>query len=244
MKTGKKCSVKESGSESSLADSEAYSKYFVLTAALFVTCLITANVMAVKLISLAGHILPAAVIIFPVSYIVGDVLTEVYGYRQARKIIWLGFFCNLTAVAAFWLGGLLPAAEFWDGQDAYERILGAAPRLLTASFAAYLAGEFSNAFVLAKMKIATSGRWLWARTIGSTIVGQGLDSLVFITLAFAGTIPVSGLVQAIVTQWLVKSAYEALATPLTYKVVSFLKQKEGLDVYDDKTRFNPFLMAE
>ncbi|MGE0083576.1 MAG: queuosine precursor transporter [Desulfococcaceae bacterium] len=244
MKNRKKYSVKKSISKSSSEAPEAYSKYFVLTAALFVTCLITANVMAVKLISLAGYILPAAVLIFPVSYIVGDVLTEVYGYRQTRQVIWLGFFCNLTAVAAFWLGGLLPPAGFWDGQEAYNRILGAAPRMLFASFAAYLSGEFSNAFVLAKMKIATRGRWLWARTIASTIVGQGLDSLVFITLAFAGTIPPAGLVQAIVTQWLVKSAYEALATPLTYKVVNFLKSKEEMDAYDHETRFNPFLMAD
>lgn len=248
MKNTKNGSIKTGAAASSLEnsgeDSGTYSKYFVLTAALFVTCLLTANVMAVKLITVAGYILPAAVLIFPVSYIVGDVLTEVYGYRQARQVIWLGFFCNLTAVAAFWLGGLLPAAGFWDGQEAYERILGATPRLLMASFSAYLVGEFSNAFVLAKMKIATKGRCLWARTIASTIVGQGLDSLVFITLAFAGTIPLSGLMQAIATQWLVKSAYEALATPLTYKVVNFLKHKEGADVYDHETRFNPFLMAE
>ncbi len=245
MKTGKKYSLIKTASETHSADDPAaYSKYFLLTAVLFVTCLITANVMAVKLICLSGYILPAAVIIFPVSYIVGDVLTEVYGYRQARQVIWLGFFCNLIAVAAFWIGGLLPSAEFWDGQTAYNRILGSAPRMLIASFSAYLIGEFSNAFVLAKMKIATKGQWLWARTIGSTLVGQGLDSLVFILLAFGGTIPAGGLVQAIVTQWLVKSAYEALATPLTYKIVNFLKQKEGVDVYDHKTRFNPFLMAD
>ena len=218
----------------------AYSTWFVVTAAVFVTCLITANIIAVKLISFAGFILPAAVIIFPVSYIVGDVLTEVYGYRDARRVIWLGFLCNLIAVAAIWLGGLLPAAGFWDAQPAYERILGFTPRLLAASFAAYLVGEFTNAYILAKMKIATRGRWLWTRTIGSTLVGQGLDSAVFITLAFAGTIPLAGMAAAVVTQWLVKSAYEALMTPFTYAVVNFLKRREGLDVYDVDTRFNPF----
>ncbi|MFW5855089.1 MAG: queuosine precursor transporter, partial [Thermodesulfobacteriota bacterium] len=145
---------------------------------------------------------------------------------------------------AIWAGGMLPAAGFWDGQPAYERILGFTPRLLAASFVAYLIGEFSNAYVLAKMKIVTQGRWLWTRTIGSTLIGQGLDSAVFITLAFGGVIPLEGLITAMVTQWLFKSAYEAAATPLTYWVVNFLKRQEQIDVYDEDTRFNPFLMAE
>jgi uncharacterized integral membrane protein (TIGR00697 family) len=221
-----------------------YSTWFVLITALFITCLITANIIAVKLIGLGRLVLPAAVIIFPISYIVGDVLTEVYGYQRARLVIWLGFLCNLIAVVAIWIGGLLPAASFWDGQAAYTRILGYTPRLLAASFLAYLVGEFANSFVLAKMKIATNGRWLWTRTIGSTLVGEGLDSLVFITLAFVGTIPLAGLASAIVTQWLAKSAYEAAVTPLTYAVVNFLKRQEGVDVYDYETRFNPLSIGE
>ncbi len=221
-----------------------HSRWFVLITAIFITCLVTSNIMAVKLVSLAGFILPAAIIIFPISYIIGDVLTEVYGYHQARQVIWLGFLCNLIAVIAIWLGGLLPPAPFWAGQAAYDTILGYVPRLLAASFVAYLVGEFANAYVLAKMKIVTQGRWLWARTIGSTLVGQGLDSIIFITLAFWGTIPLAGLVSAIVTQWLVKSWYEAIATPLTYGVVSFLKRREGFDVYDYDTQFNPLLMTK
>ena len=219
-----------------------YSHWFIIVVALFVTCLITANIIAVKLISVFGLVLPAAIIIFPISYILGDVLTEVYGYRQARRVIWLGFSCNLILVVAVWLGQLLPGASFWDGQAAYERILGYTPRILAASFVAYLVGEFSNSFVLAKMKIATNGRWLWTRTIGSTLVGQGLDSLVFITLAFGGTIPLSALASAITTQWLAKSIYEAAVTPVTYKVVNFLKRQEGLDVYDYDTQFSPFAL--
>jgi len=219
-----------------------YSHWFIIVVALFVTCLITANIIAVKLISVFGLVLPAAIIIFPISYILGDVLTEVYGYRQARRVIWLGFSCNLILVVAVWLGQLLPGASFWDGQAAYERILGYTPRILGASFVAYLVGEFSNSFVLAKMKIATNGRWLWTRTIGSTLVGQGLDSLVFITLAFGGTIPLSALASAITTQWLAKSIYEAAVTPVTYKVVNFLKRQEGLDVYDYDTQFSPFAL--
>jgi uncharacterized integral membrane protein (TIGR00697 family) len=216
------------------------SSWFVMIVALFITCLITANIIAVKLISLYGFILPAAILIFPLSYIIGDVLTEVYGYRQARRVIWLGFFCNFITVVAIWIGQMLPSAAFWDGQASYERILGYAPRLLFASFLAYLVGEFSNAFVLAKMKIATKGRWLWLRTIGSTLIGQGLDSAIFITLAFVGTIPLNALFSAVVIQWLAKSLYEAVVTPLTYVVVAFLKRKEGLDVYDRDTKFNPF----
>lgn len=221
-----------------------YSIWFLLVVAGFITFLITANIIAVKLIDVFGLVLPAAIIIFPVSYIFGDVLTEVYGYSQARRVIWLGFLCNFLLVAGIWVAQVLPGASFWDGQAAYERILGYTPRILAASFLAYLLGEFANSFVLAKMKIATNGRWLWARTIGSTLVGQGLDSVVFITLAFSGTIPASGLATAITTQWLVKSAYEAAATPLTYGLVNFLKRKEGLDTFDRGTRFNPLLIAE
>ena len=221
-----------------------YSHWFLLVTSIFITCLITSNIIAVKLVNIFDLILPAAILIFPISYIFGDVLTEVYGYRQTRQVIWLGFFCNLIAVVAIWLGQILPGASFWDGQAAYERILGYTPRLLGASFLAYLVGEFANSFVLAKMKIATNGRWLWARTIGSTLVGQGLDSLVFMTLAFIGTIPLTVLAGAIVAQWLSKSVYEAIITPLTYVLVNFLKKREGLDVFDTDTRFNPLLFGE
>ncbi len=220
------------------------SSWFVALAALFVACLIASNIIAVKLVVIFGFVLPAAIIIFPLSYILGDVLTEVYGYAQARRVIWLGFLCNLVAVAAIWGAGALPAAEFWDGQDAYQRILGQTPRIFLASFLAYLVGEFANAFVLAKMKIATRGRWLWSRTIGSTLVGQALDSAVFMTAAFVGIIPGEALAAAILTQWLAKSAYEAAATPLTYGVVGFLKRKDAADAYDTDTRFNPLAISE
>ncbi|MEW5869055.1 MAG: queuosine precursor transporter [Chloroflexota bacterium] len=223
---------------------QKYSPWFVVVAAVFVTCLITANITAVKLVSLFNLVIPAAVIIFPLSYIFGDILTEVYGYRQARKVIWLGFICNLIAVVAIWIGQLLPPASFWDGQASYERILGYTPRLLVASFVAYLIGEFANSFVLAKMKIYTQGRWLWMRTIGSTVIGQGLDSLVFITIAFIGTIPTSGLVTAIITQWGVKALYETLVTPITYMVVAFLKRREQVDVFDTGINFNPLYFAD
>lgn len=230
--------------EENIHDKNTFSYYFLILVAVFITCLITANIIAVKLVSLFGFALPAAIIIFPISYIVGDVLTEVYGYRKARKVIWLGFACNFIAVVAIWLGNIMPPISFWEGQDAYSRILGYTPRLLFASFLAYLIGELANSFVLAKLKIATKGRWLWLRTIGSTIIGQGLDSAVFISMAFAGTIPLSALISSIVTQWLVKSSYEAIVTPLTYIVVGFLKKKEDMDTFDYETRFNPLLFTD
>jgi len=223
---------------------QGYSAWFVVVVAVFITCLITANIIATKLVTIFGLVMPAAIIIFPMSYVFGDVLTEVYGYRKARRAIWLGFFCNFIAVAAIWLAQAMPPATFWDGQAAYERILGYTPRLLAASFIAYLVGEFANSLILAKMKIATKGRFLWMRTIGSTVVGEGLDSLVFMTLAFLGQMPLSALGSAILSQWAMKSVYEAAVTPLTYKVVYFLKAKEGIDVYDYDTRFNPLLITE
>ena len=214
----------------------------VIIAAIFVTCLITANIIAVKVISLGPFILPAAIVIFPLSYIFGDILTEVYGYRWARKVIWLGFFCNLIFVIFVWIGQVLPPAPFWEWQEAYESILGYTPRLLLASFSGYLAGEFTNSFVLAKMKILTRGRWLWSRTIGSTIVGQGLDTSIFITLAFIGT--PSFVLIMILYHWLAKTVIEAVATPFTYAAVNFLKRKEAVDTYDYETKFNPFLIRD
>jgi queuosine precursor transporter len=204
----------------------------------------------VKLVNLFGLFVPAAVILFPIAYIFGDVLTEVYGYARARQVIWTGFFCNLIAVIAIWIGGLLPAAPFWSAgsfntpqtaQQAYQAILGFAPRLLLASFLAYLIGEFLNSFVLAKLKLRTAGRFLWIRTIGSTIVGEGADSAVFISVAFFGIIPTGGLVQAILSQWFLKTAYETIATPLTYIVVNALKKAESEDYFDRDTDFNPFV---
>ncbi len=220
------------------------SKWFVVIAAVFITSLLTANIIAVKLVDVLGFILPAGVVIFPISYIFGDILTEVYGYRLARSVIWLGFFCNLLAVIAIGIAQALPSAAFWGGQEAYEAILGYTPRLLLASFIAYLIGEFANSYVLARMKIATQGRHLWMRTIGSTIVGQGLDSLIFIIIAFVGAIPMAGLINAVLTQWVFKSAYEALVTPLTYAITNYLKRVEDIDTYDYDTNFNPLALSE
>lgn len=228
-------------------------RWFTMITAIFVTTLVISNIIAVKLIHINiaerfDLFLPAAVILFPIAYIFGDILTEVYGYARARQVIWIGFFCNLLAVIAIWIAGLLPAATFWNAgvydnpelaQQAYQAILGFAPRLLAASFAAYLVGEFLNSYVMAKLKVKTEGRLLWVRTIGSTIIGQGADSAIFITIAFAGIFTGGQLSQAILSQWLFKVTYETIATPLTYWAVNALKQVEHEDYYDKDTNFNP-----
>ena len=221
-----------------------HSTGFVVVVAIFITCLLIANIVSVKLVSIMGLTLPAGVIVFPISYICGDVLTEVYGFRRARQVIWLGFACNVLAVVAIALAQALPGAAIWEAQPAFERILGFSGRLLLASFCAYLVGELANSAVLARMKTLTGGRLLWTRTIGSTIVGEGLDSLIFVTIAFFGILPAAALLVTVLTQWLFKVAYEAAATPLTYLVVNFLKRQEGQEVFDHDTSFNPLALGD
>lgn len=226
-------------------------RYFNLITAVFVTTLIISNIIAVKIAQIGPLFLPAAVILFPVAYIFGDILTEVYGYGRARQVIWTGFFCNLLAVVAIWLAGLLPAAPFWtasvystpeQAQQAYQAILGFTPRLLLASFMAYLVGEFLNSFVMARLKVRTAGRYLWLRTISSTILGEGADSLVFITIAFWGIFPLADLGTAIVSQWLFKVVFEVIATPFTYWIVNTLKRVEQEDYFDRDTDFSPVVL--
>lgn len=221
-------------------------RWFHVVTALFVTSLVISNIIAVKLVYIAGLVLPAAVILFPIAYIFGDILTEVYGFARARQVIWTGFFCNLLAVIAIWIGGRLPPPAYWvignfdtpeAAQQAYQAILGFTPRLLLASFIAYLVGEFLNSIVLAKLKVRTAGRFLWLRTITSTVVGQGADSLVFITIAFWGVFPTYALGQAILSQWFFKVVYETMATPITYLIVNHLKRVENVDYYDRETEF-------
>ena len=224
---------------------------FIIVVTVFVTVLITSNIISVKPIELItlpfefigskSVIIPAAIIIFPVSYIVGDILTEVYGFRIARGVIWMGFAANLLVVIALWLGGLIPAAGFWEDQEAYDTILGQIPWILVASFIAYLIGEFSNSTVLALLKYKMQGRLLFVRTIGSTVVGQGLDSFIFIYIAFGigSDWSAQGLLQAALAQWIVKILYETVATPLTYAVVGYMKKKEEMDVTDVPRSLNP-----
>ncbi len=206
-----------------------YSWRFVVVAGFFVTALVVSNIIAVELVEMSGRVFPAGLVIFPLSYLLGDVLTEVYGIRAARRVIWLGFACNLVALGAIQAAIHLPALDP-EFQEQFEAVLGTTWRLFLASLAAYIVGELANAYVLAYMKSATRGRWLWTRTIGSTIVGEGLDSMIFVTIAFAGT--GAGLANPIVTTWLIKVGWETLATPITYWIVGYLKRTEGVDVYD------------
>lgn len=219
-----------------------YSIWFLLVTALFITTIITSNVAAVKLLILFGLTVSGGEVVFPVSYIFGDVLTEVYGYSRARLVIWTGFACNLFFMFFVWLAGKLPPADCWAHQAAYDTILGLAPRLLLASLTAFLIGEFTNSFIMAKLKVRTQGRHLWLRTISSTMVGQALDTAIFVTVAFWGLIPPEIVLLTAFHQWIFKCSFEALCTPLTYKTVNFLKNKEGVDVYDHHTAFNPFYL--
>jgi uncharacterized integral membrane protein (TIGR00697 family) len=223
-------------------------RYFDFVMAAFVTVLLLSNVLGASkraVIDLPWiGLLPfgAGILFFPISYVIGDVLTEVYGYARARRCIWVGF--AATAFMAFmsWVVVALPPAADWPGQAAYESIFSQVPRIVFASIIAFWAGEFANSFVLARMKIWTKGRHLWSRTIGSTIVGQGLDSLIFYPLAFYGAPgwPVEAMVMVMAINFALKVGWEALLTPVTYAVVGFLKRREGIDVYDRDTDFTPF----
>jgi len=216
-------------------------KYFSIISSLFVTVLLISNTVATKFFSLGPFIFTGAILIFPISYIFGDILVEVYGYSNSRKIIWTGFFALAFMSLVYWLIGILPSASGWENQEAYLKILGVVPRIALASIIGFLAGEFSNSFVLSKLKILTKGRHLWTRTISSTIVGQGVDSILFTFIGFYGLIPNSILIIAILSGYLFKVIYEVVATPLTYFIINYIKRKENLDVYDYKTRYNPFI---
>ncbi len=223
-------------------------RFLLLIASLFTGTLIVSNIVAVKIANFSGvsgpvddYFLPAAVIVFPVSYIFGDVLTEVYGYAVARRVIWSAFLANALAVGAIVAAQELPAAPFWQDQAGYDAVLGQTWRIVGASFSAFLVGEFANSVVLSRMKLATDGRFLWTRTIGSTIVGEGLDSAIFITIAFAGREGIE-LWPLIWKQWLFKVLFETVATPVTYAVVAALKRAEGIDVYDRGVDLNPVVV--
>ncbi|MFA6219070.1 MAG: queuosine precursor transporter [Erythrobacter sp.] len=223
-------------------------RYYDLVMAGFVTILLLSNLIGaskpsyVTLPGIGAWSFGAGVLFFPVSYIIGDVLTEVYGYARARRVIWTGFAALAFMAFMAWVVVSLPPAAGWPGQEAYEFVFGNSWRIVLASMAAFWVGEFANSFVLAKMKLWSQGRHLWMRTIGSTIVGQGLDSLIFYPLAFYGLAgwPIAQLWQVVLSQWVIKTAWEALLTPATYLVVGGLKRAEGIEVFDADTDFSPF----
>ncbi len=213
--------------------------------AAFVTVLICSNIIGPAKLATATlfgeeFIYGAGVLFFPLSYVFGDVLTEVYGYARARKVIWVGFVGVFFASLMSYIIVKLPAAPGWEGQEAYALIFGQVPRIVLASLLAFMAGEMINAYVMAKMKIWTQGKYLWTRTIGSTILGQGSDSLIFYPVAFYGIWENNILITVMLSNYLIKVGWEAILTPVTYKIVNFLKRVENVDIFDNKTAFTPF----
>ena len=216
-------------------------RYYDLVMAAFVTVLLCANLIgASKIASVFGFTFGAGVLFFPISYVFGDVLTEVYGYARARKVVWAGFGALVFASIMSAIVLAFPPAPGWPHQAAFETVFGGTPRIALASLVAYFAGEFMNSFVLAKMKIATGGRFLWARTIGSTIAGEAVDSAIFYPLAFLGVWSTPQVVGVMISNYAIKVGWEAVMTPVTYRVVGFLKRAEGEDYYDRDTNFTPF----
>lgn len=218
-------------------------KLFPFVMVAFVVVLLLSNTVAVKVAKFGPFYFDGAVVLFPLSYIFGDILTEVYGYKRSRVVVWTGFIACLFMSFVYWLVGILPAAPHWSGQEAYQRILGQTPRIVVASLLAFFCGEFTNSYILAKLKILTRGRWLWTRTIGSTVVGQLVDTSLFITIAFMGILPGAVLMRMIMNNYIFKTTYEALATPLTYAITAWLKKVEEEDYYDYDTNFNPFVVS-
>lgn len=226
--------------ESSLPRRERLYRWIDLVTAAFVAVLIISNIASTKILQMGPFTFDGGTVLFPLAYIFGDVLTEVYGYRRSRRVIWTGFFWLFTAAAVLSLVDALPPADGWDLQTSFHAVLGQTPRIVLASLVAYFAGEFSNSFVLAKMKILTRGRWLWTRTIGSTLVGEAIDTCLFLGIAFWGALPGSLLGAVFISNYIFKVGVEFIFTPVTYVVTSFLKRSEQEDYYDYHTDFNPF----
>jgi uncharacterized integral membrane protein (TIGR00697 family) len=227
---------------------QARFRYFDFVMAAFVAILLLSNVIGagkraeIELPLIGLWPFGAGILFFPLSYVIGDILTEVYGYARARRCIWAGFVATLFMAVMSWVVVALPPAADWPGQAAYESVFGQVPRIVLASMVAFWVGEFANSYVLARLKLLTEGRHLWMRTIGSTIVGQGIDSLLFYPLAFYGAPgwPVEAMLWVMLSQFALKVGWEVLLTPVTYAVVGFLKRREGVDAYDRHTDFTPF----
>ena len=226
------------------AGARRHFRYFDYMMAAFVTILLLSNLIgASKLATIDGWTFGAGILFFPVSYVLGDVLTEVYGYANARRCVWTGFAALLFMAFMSYVVVAMPPAAGWGGQAAYESVFGSTWRIVAASVLGFWAGEFVNSFVLAKMKILTGGRHLWSRTIGSTVFGQAVDSAIFYPVAFFGVWTNQQIVTVMLTNWLLKVLWEVLLTPVTYAVVGWVKRREGVDVFDNDTNFSPFAKA-
>jgi uncharacterized integral membrane protein (TIGR00697 family) len=215
-------------------------RYYDLLVHVFVVVLLISNLVGQKITAVGPFRISGAQLLFPITYIFGDVFTEVYGYGASRRAIWIGFFASALLAAMGLVAVWLPPAPGWDGQAAFAKVFTFVPRLVAASLAAFWCGEFANSFVMAKMKLLTRGRYLWTRTVGSTVVGQAVDTSVVMVLAFGGSLNSGLIANLVVSGYLGKVLYEVAATPLTYWIVGFLKRREGVDAFDANTDFNPF----
>jgi uncharacterized integral membrane protein (TIGR00697 family) len=219
-------------------------RYLDLLGMFWVTALLVSTFAASKLVAFGPFILPGTIVVYSVTYILSDVFTEVYGYRATRRIIWTGLCLLVFSQIVFWIISCLPAASGWNDQDAFSKIFGTAPLYATATIASYFSGEFTNSYTLAKLKIYTQGRWLWMRTIGSTMTGMVADNFVYVLIAYSFFYPLKDCLIMVGSGWIFCVLYEALATPVTYKIVNWLKQAEGVDIYDTETDFSPFHFME
>jgi queuosine precursor transporter len=219
---------------------KSVSVLFMFAGILFAICLLISNILATKIILIGSWAAPAGVLIFPIAYIINDVIVEVWGYQKARLIIWSGFAVNLLAALFFTLAIVVPAAPFWQNQMAFSTILGSTPRIIAASLLAYLTGSFLNAFVMSKVKVLMKGKDFSVRAILSTLIGEAADSFIFIIIAFAGNLPFNVLIGMILTQACIKTAYEIVILPFTILVVNWVKRVEDTDVYDESISYNPF----
>lgn len=215
-------------------------RYYDLLVHAFVVILLISNLVGQKITAVGPFRISGAQLLFPITYIFGDVFTEVYGYGASRRAIWIGFFASALLAVMGLISVWLPAAPGWDGQAAFARVFNFVPRLILASLIAFWCGEFANSFVMAKMKLLTKGRYLWTRTVGSTVAGQAVDTIVVMVLAFGGSLSGELIANLIVSAYLGKVLYEVAATPVTYWIVNSLKRREGVDVFDTNTDFNPF----
>lgn len=219
-------------------------RYLEFITALFVTVLIVSNISSTKILSLGWFSFDGGTILFPLSYIFGDILTEVYGYARSRRVIWTGFAMNLLMVIVFYVVGKLPPALDWPYQESFMNILGVVPRIVAGSLCAYLVGEFMNSFILAKLKVKTAGKHFWLRAIGSTIVGEFFDTSIFLLIAFAGVLPWNLIWVVWISNYIFKVGIEVVLLPLTYRVVAWLKRREQVDFYDVDTNFNPLKLKD
>ena len=219
---------------------EEYSKIFIILCGINITCLLVSNIITIKTINIFGLIFTAGDILFPITYILNDVFTEVYGFNKSKLIIWLSFFCNLLMVIIFKITILLPVNETFDMQNDLVNILGSTPRILISSIISFLVGNFANSIVMSKMKVKTKGKYLALRTIGSTLIGEGLDTIIFIPIVFIGALDLKTILFLIIDTYVLKVTLEVILTPITYKVVEFIKNKDNIDTFDNEQKYSIF----